>query len=256
MREFQKNFTEFVQSGSSLGERLTRELVAGGRLTLQKALEVHSKGFVARLTESLGETFEGVWWVLGDQEFFEICHRFIKQTPSRTYNLSEYGRLFPMFLKEHPDGRAPFLADLARFEWAFHECFHSPKPEQFDHSELHILHTCSRVTIHLQKNTRLYSSPYSVYPIFKVRGETAETAGELNWDHPEQLFIYKRDHSLFVQHLDPASFYILELMAQGLPLDQTIDRTALLFGDLKEEQVSQLFGDLIKAGVIHSIQPT
>jgi hypothetical protein len=43
-------------------------------------------------------------------------------------------------------------------------------------------------------------------------------------------------------------------MTQGLSLERAVDKTALLFGDLKEEQVSQLFGDLIKTGVIKSIK--
>ena len=99
-----------------------------GTLKMQEAVEVYSSGYPARLFEVLGETFETVWKVLGDEDFQFLCIAYIEGHPSRSRNLSDYGESFSDFIEGHLPQEVPrgLLADLARFEWAFKECFHSP----------------------------------------------------------------------------------------------------------------------------------
>lgn len=99
-----------------------------GALEIQEAVEVYSAGYPARLFEALGETYETVWKVLGDEDFQALCLAFIKRHPSRSRNLSDYGENFSEFIACHlpQEVSRELLADLARFEWAFKECFHSP----------------------------------------------------------------------------------------------------------------------------------
>jgi hypothetical protein len=256
MRDLQKMLGDMIANRENNRSEFETTLKSCGRLSLQDAIRVYQNGYEARLTEALGEIFEGVWWVLGDQKFFEVCRHYIRGHESKSYNLSDYGFDFSSFLQsnEPPAPLAPFLPDLARYEWLFHETFHEAQASHFDHAELHLLHQHANVILGFQNNIRLFSSPYTVYPIWKMRGETADNVGPLAWDMPEHLFIYKQAQSVFVQHLSPSGFHVLDLMVQGQTLEQAIDKTAMLFGDLSEEQVSQLFGDLIKAGVIKSIR--
>ena len=44
---------------------------AGRLKTAASALEVYRRAYVARLTEALGDTYEAVWSVLGDDVFFD-----------------------------------------------------------------------------------------------------------------------------------------------------------------------------------------
>ncbi|HEX4924641.1 MAG TPA: DNA-binding domain-containing protein, partial [Bdellovibrionales bacterium] len=164
MRDLQRDIGAAIREGR-VPEELVARLKPGGRLTLRAALGVYSGGYVARLTEALGETFEAVWWVLGDREFFALAKAFIAGNDSRTYNLSSYGEAFPAYLRHAGPPSAPFLHDLARFEWLFRESFNEPPPAPFDHAELHLLHERSDVVLKFQKNVRLFSAPYSVYPI-------------------------------------------------------------------------------------------
>ncbi|MFX5734457.1 DNA-binding domain-containing protein, partial [Acinetobacter baumannii] len=85
----------------------------------------YRRGYRARLTEALGETYEAVWRVLGDEEFFSATRSFIAEEPSRSYNLSDYGQRFPDFLSARYQQEAGFLGHLAHLEWAFKSCFHS-----------------------------------------------------------------------------------------------------------------------------------
>ena len=106
------------------------------------AVGVYRTGHIVRLTEALGETFEAVWWVAGDEHYFQLAKEFLLAHPSASYNLSDFGISFPNFLdKRQPFSDLPFLADLARFEWLFKEVFHLPPhtgltPEQFQEPTL------------------------------------------------------------------------------------------------------------------------
>jgi hypothetical protein len=255
MKAKQAEFVQSVLAGKAAAE-LSHVMVPGGRLTIESAVEVYARGYVARLTEALGEIFEGVWWVLGDSDFFTACRAFIAQSPSVSYNLSDFGEGFPTFLKTWRTSEAPYLHDLARYEWLFHEVFHSAPSVEFDHSELNVLQQRSDVALKFQGHLRLFSAPFSVYEMWRQRGEDPETVGLIDWDKPEQLFIFKRDHAIFVDLLDAPSFRLLELLREGLTLDMAVTRTAMLFGSLSEEQVSEFFAELIKAGVISGVACT
>ncbi len=112
----------------------------GGTLTADHALEVYSRGHVARLTEALGETFEAVWWVAGDEAFFRLAKNFILAHPSTFYNLSSYGRTFSDYLKkETPFPNLPFLPHLARYEWTFKEMFHTRFVNEVEEPEFQVL---------------------------------------------------------------------------------------------------------------------
>ncbi len=254
MREFQKKFTRSVVS-QTLQEGFQGKLIPAGRLNLKSAFEVYAKGYVARLTEALGEIFEGVWWAVGDKRFMDLTKTYILETGSNSYNLSDFGAGFPDFISLRNLEEAPFLSDLAKFEWLFHEVFHSAPSREFDHSELNILQQRSDVYFDFQPHLRLLSSPFLVYELWKHRKESPEQMKGLEWDLPSQLILYKMDQSLFVQTLSPEAFHMMDLLVSGLTLEEAVRRTARLFVDLTEDQVSQFFGDLVKTGVISGIRP-
>ncbi|MDE2512332.1 MAG: putative DNA-binding domain-containing protein, partial [Elusimicrobia bacterium] len=116
----------FVRSATFVTDPdLVAAVAGGGKLTAEQAVAVYRDGYPARLTEALGETYEGCWRVLGDAAFMAAAKDFIARTPSRTYNLSDYGEEFPDFLESRSDVEdAPFIGDMARFEWTFKGLFH------------------------------------------------------------------------------------------------------------------------------------
>ncbi|EQA35079.1 PF09836 family protein [Leptospira inadai serovar Lyme str. 10] len=110
---------------------LRPEILPAARLNDVSALEIYSSGYIVRLTEALGEIFETVWRVLGDEEFFTISEIFLHSNPSISYNLSDYGKEFPAFL-ERKFPKIGFLRELAEFEYLFAQLFHRPADSAID----------------------------------------------------------------------------------------------------------------------------
>jgi len=146
-----------------------------GTLKMFEAVEVYSYGYPARLFEALGETFETVWKVLGDEDFQSLCLVYIKKHPSKSRNLSDYGESFSEFIEGHlPQEEARgLLVDLARFEWAFKECFHSPYEPSADIPDLRETEPeCLRFTV--MKSVMAIQVEYQVYKLHGVGGDIGQ----------------------------------------------------------------------------------
>lgn len=146
----------------------TLAYLSAGSLKKHEAVEVYASGYPARLFEALGETYETVWKVLGDEDFQSLCLAYIKKHSSKSRNLSDYGETFSEFIKSQlpREVAGGLLVDLARFEWVFKDCFHSPYEPSAEIPDL--------------RNTEPDSLRFSVmkslmvirldYPVYKLHG--------------------------------------------------------------------------------------
>ncbi len=88
-------------------------------------LRVYHTAYRARLREALGEVFEKTWAWLGDDDFDSCAATFIAAHPPTSWSLSHYGAAFPAFLAGAYQ-RDPEAAELAKLDWALHQCFSGP----------------------------------------------------------------------------------------------------------------------------------
>jgi hypothetical protein len=230
---------------------LLNEIIAGGSLSSETAVEVYRTGHIVRLTEALGETFEAVWWVAGDDDYFSLAKEFLLTHPSASYNLSDFGESFPAFLAaRQPFPDLPFLADLARFEWVFKEVFHLPShtsltPDQF---QQHMLTGNLRFTF--APSVHLFHSPYSVYEIWKRRGTEHESLSKDDWKTPQWLLLYKHQQQIYVKHLNEPEYLLLDHLWSGASIEESLERTMEDFPDLTASTVSDVFQIINHTGIV------
>jgi hypothetical protein len=98
----------------------TRGMSAAARV------DIHRNHVQRSLTKVLETTFAAVA-SLTDARFFSwLAHEFIMQSPPTSPCLFEYGEEFPNFIDGFPACVSlPYLADVARLEWAIHSVFHA-----------------------------------------------------------------------------------------------------------------------------------
>jgi hypothetical protein len=233
---------------------LLGEIIPGGSLSSDAALDVYRTGHIARLTEALGETFEAVWWVSGDENYFRLAKEFLLTHSSASYNLSDFGKSFPDFLaKTQPFPDLPFLADLARFEWVFKEVFHLPPHTSLtpDHFQQHPLSANLRLSF--GPSVRLFQSSYSVYEMWKLRGTIQSSLPEATWNQPQYLLCYKQDQQVYIKHLNQPEYQILEFLLSGCGIDEALTETLQAHPDLGEATVTNLFATLTQTGILTGI---
>ena len=256
LKQFQRLFNQATCQG--LSDDIPAELLAtfapGGTLLPRDALNVYANGHLVRLTESLGETFEGVWWVCGDKDFFRLARRYIVLHPSTTYNLSHYGQRFPEFLDEvlpFPD--LPFLGPLARFEWLFQELFHTGQHQSLAPNVIQSAAQDTNVCFDFGEGVRFFTSPYAVYDLWKLRDTPHEGSPPVPWDHPQSLILYKQEHQIFVKEISLPEYALLTALRQGVALENALLSTLECYPNLSQEQISALFQLIVHTGIIKKI---
>jgi len=247
IKAIQSKFSDGVTQSSS---EILESVIPISDMTPEKCIEIYRKGYFARLTESLGETFEATWWVLGDDAFFELCQSFIHATPSRVYDLSNYGQSFPEYVESHSLANdVPFVHDLARFEWTFKDVFHSPNifPNKVDWSK--VVAEPGAHLFRLSKSARIFESNYAVYEIWKMRANSADA---LNLDiHQEtRLLIYKHLSQVTVRKLASDEFCLFENLSNGNSLENSIEAVLKLDSQIGAERVQELFSTIRQLDIL------
>lgn len=223
LKEFQTFFLNNILDEEENTLFLDNITPAGTLKTPQNALFAHKNGYYARLTEVLGETFEGTWFALGDELFFEICRNFITATPSRHYNLIDYGAEFPDFLaKQEVASELPFITDLAKFDWLFKNVFHSKQHVALSSNKLTKIESNPELKAIFGESVHLFTSDYSIYNLWELRKDE-ETEKEIDINKPQSLLIYKNKNEIFVKELSKNEYYLLKALTEGQSFEVMLD---------------------------------
>ncbi len=103
----------------------------------QTGLRTYIHAYSSRLIEALDNDHPCLGAYLGDELWGKMCIGYIEKYPSQYRSLRNFGDLLPEYLlnadafKKHPE-----IAELAKLERQFLNCFDAPDAERIDFSEL------------------------------------------------------------------------------------------------------------------------
>ena len=252
LSHFQQLFSQVSRrpDDAQIEPALLEGILPGGSLTSDSAVDVYRTGHIVRLTEALGDTFEAVWWVAGDDHYFQLAKEYLLTHSSTSYNLSDFGNTFPDFLEnKQPFSDLPFVADLARFEWTFKEVFHLPphiglSAEDFQRQEL-----SGNLCLSFGPSIRLFHSSYSIYEVWKARGTEQESLPEETWNTPEWLLCYKYEQQVYIKHVSEPEYLLLQHLLSGHNIEDALTQTLEDYPDLTTTVVSDLFALIKTTGI-------
>ncbi|AOZ68894.1 hypothetical protein LPB142_05810 [Rhodobacter xanthinilyticus] len=94
---------------------------------LARRFAVYRNTAAVTRARALAQRFAVIERLLGAEFFAALAAEFIARHPPQSPVLHEWGAEFPMFLKHFlPLAGYPYLADVARIDWARGEAFHAP----------------------------------------------------------------------------------------------------------------------------------
>ncbi|HZP43318.1 MAG TPA: putative DNA-binding domain-containing protein [Candidatus Binatia bacterium] len=125
LRELQQAFWRSLQGAPD--PALVPLVVPTARLDAAAHVRLYADMYFWRLRDVLRADYPRLVAVLGDAAFAALARAYLAAHPSDRPSVRDLGRHLPAFLAASPPpGTPPFLADLARLEWARGEVFDAP----------------------------------------------------------------------------------------------------------------------------------
>src|SRR6266850_582906 len=118
---------ELERRGQASASILDELFTGDDRLPAADRLDIYANMYFFRLLDCLREDYPKVATAVGDDRFHNLATDYLLRHPSENPSLRELGRRLPRFIATHAlAAEFPYLADLARLEWARAEVFDAP----------------------------------------------------------------------------------------------------------------------------------
>lgn len=216
LRELQELFYGAITRGHADGAdvgALVGEIRDQGPLAAADRIDIYARMYCARLIEALGEDYPRVAAILGPEAFTAAAHRYVEERGSTHPSLRWFGQSFGEFLaRSEPDGHPPYIADLARLEWARLEVFDAADADVLQVDDLRQLPAEQWPTLRFAVVPALTVTQV-MWPVHRI------------WDDPESaaegepgerwLRVWRRDDQVFQSPMDPAERCALDHVRQG-----------------------------------------
>jgi hypothetical protein len=202
--------------------------VATGPFTAQEHLQLYRNNVFVSLTDALGAIYEVVQRLVGADFFATACRHYIPDHPPAAANLHAFGAGFPAFLESYAPAMAlPYLAEVARLEWLWHEAFHAADADALDPAVLAGIaaQDHARIVFALHPALRLLYSRYPVHRIWQVNQENYRGDDAVSLDEGEAWLLIKRPRlEVAIETLDRAEWEFLHALREGRLLEEALDR--------------------------------
>jgi len=212
-------------------------VVRADGLSGQRRIQIYRNNLFTTLTDALRAVYPVIEKLVSKGFFEYAAHEFISRYPPRHGNLHLFGRDFALFLAEFAPARGhPYLADVARLEWARHEVYHAADAPLLDTRRLAAVPAGRYASLRFQLNParRLLSSSYPIVRIWQVNQEEYDGDQTADLTAPGECVLILRDHSGVENDILLRSEYVFlaelkkdntlgESVEASLQLDQDFD---------------------------------
>ncbi|MDE2091723.1 MAG: putative DNA-binding domain-containing protein [Gammaproteobacteria bacterium] len=182
---------------------LLRAWVLGKGLTPEARLQVYRNIVRNNHAAALRTAYPVVLRLVGDDFFELVAARYMRDCPTRSGNLQDYGADFAEFLAQVPEASGlAYLPDVARLEWARQESYLAADMPTLSQAELHAAlrdpeSPALRFTLH--PSIRLVNS---IHPIWDIWMFCQKAAPEhLDLSSGRQTVIVWRDSNQLAMQL-------------------------------------------------------
>jgi len=186
---------------------------------------VYRRGVIENQHGALAAAYPVVQRLVGEAFFREAAARYAHAWPSRSGDLHDFGAELAAFLRGYPFAAGlPYLADVARLEWALHESSHAEEGARLDFAALAAVpaerHGSLRFGLH--PSVRRIDSAHPVLALWEAN--QPERDGTPERDGPERVLVARLHGTARPRAVDAVEWRFLESLARGESLEEAHDR--------------------------------
>ncbi|MBS7538034.1 HvfC/BufC N-terminal domain-containing protein [Ancylobacter lacus] len=186
---------------------------------------VYRNNVMVGLTEALAARFPVCGRLVGDAFFRAMARVYVGATKPRSPLLMRYGDGFPDFIAGFgPAGEVPYLADVARLEWAWGEAYHAAEAVAASGTILATVpaEAVAEVRLALHPSLRLVASPYPVLSIWLAHQGDDPSGEGVEW-RAENVVVVRPDADVLMHRLSAGGVAFLEALLRRRTLGEAAE---------------------------------
>jgi len=228
LRELQRGFTAAALFGDTAA--LSELGIVAGTLDAATRIGVYRNNVFGNYRQALAATYPVVRRLFGGASFDLAVEAFVRAHPSLHGDVNRYGGDMARFLSNYPPARErPYLADVARLEWAIDQANIAADAPALD------LPALGAVPVDALGGLRFALHPSaqfvkSRYPVFRLW--QANQSGDASEDHvapnegADLLLVRRAPDGVVIERLAPGEHAFLVALARSRRLDDAEQRGA------------------------------
>ena len=194
----------------------------------ERGLQAYLANAGALAERVLAATYPVLAQLVGDESFASLARHLWRQAPPLRGDVGQWGAELAGFLDASPQlSDAPFLADVARVEWALH-CAATVTDSALDAASFALLASANpeHVTLTLSKGVMLLASAFPVVSLvhshLHAKPALAQVAGLLGAGVREHAVVWRQGFKPMLRSPDAAEFALLTGLKAGWPLEAAL----------------------------------
>lgn len=206
------------------GTDIPQDLILEDGIAASDRLAIYRNTFITSLTSALRISFPAVNRLVGAEFFDGAAQIFIEIHPPRTAYLNAYGAEFGDFLGSfEPAAAVPYLADVARLEWAVNCALHAPDQTALDLTRLAGI-APDEIRLVPHPSVTLMRANAPVDAIWRATLSDDDTALEQIdlTEGPAWLLIAREDGDVLVTRMDEQAWQFSAALLGGVSLAEAI----------------------------------
>lgn len=197
----------------------------GDGAALERRFGIYRNNVFASLAGVLAARFPATGALLGAEFFRGMAAAFVAGHPPRSPVMLDYGEELPAFIETFDPARDyPYVADVARLEWAMHSALHAADSEPVAISTLHDLDPArlDDVALTLHPSVRRVASDYPVLSVWRAALDPSACL-DTEFSGAESVLVTRLEFDVVAELLSPGAFAFLNAVSDGRALGSAAD---------------------------------
>ena len=230
LRDIQETFKETLLDEPQAVEQPPEDFAAifdDSGIAVSERLKVYRNNVVGGLSDYIVSTFPLLEKLVGEEFLKMMARAFIIQSPPVNGCLQEYGGGFGDFINTYAAAQSlPYLADMARFEFAMNEAYYARDDNTLSASALAAIPPdgLADTVLPLRTSVRFVVSDYPLEDIRDVCLDPELDAPDFG-QAASRLMISRPALEVQIVSLAEDELYMLRLLQEGQTLGESLART-------------------------------
>ncbi|MCH9643567.1 MAG: DNA-binding domain-containing protein [Gammaproteobacteria bacterium] len=239
LAEIQKDFLTALTDKESEPQFL-KHIRHKGRITAAKRFDIYTGSIIESLAKTLRHTYKTIESIVGEEFFNGLAYQFIRETPSTSPDLGDYGAEFAGFVGDFDSAKElPYLADVCHLCWMRHCADRTLEKSKHNLQELANVpeEQQEQVIFLLPPSAHLLESPYPIDRIFQMCQQDNDETVDLD-DGGVKLLIWKDDQQgIQMDVLNEEEWIVANLLNKKMTLEALHDELSLKHKAIDLEQL-------------------